>query len=248
MSKKNFINGCKYSVDYMAAASKTELNLFCEIMGLPKSKVNYFIGDDPHGVVDIMEGYRYFNMTDIHVVISEYERWLSIYKTNEELRKAVDAWYYYCKEWHEQHSCEQPLWVSVEDRLPERMTSRDSNGAKIIDCCSKDVFGYDASYKIGRLVCYNHESEMWESHDAYTIGEITHWKPIITPEQEAERSKGCPNLRPWLAGCPVDGLREATPEWKEQQRKAQEAAHQRVEEAKHALYQAIEKEVKLNKF
>lgn len=69
-------------------------------------------------------------------------------------------------------------WISVEDKLPERMTSRDSNGARIINCCSKDVFGYDALYKIGRLVCYNHETEMWESHDAYTIGEITHWMPI----------------------------------------------------------------------
>lgn len=72
----------------------------------------------------------------------------------------------------------EPRWVSVEDKLPERMTSRDSNGAKMIDCCSKDVFGYDASYKIGRLVCYNHESDMWESHDVYTIGKITHWMPI----------------------------------------------------------------------
>lgn len=228
--------------------AKNEVDLFCHIMGYPKSEVNRFIGDDPHGIADIMEGYRYFNMTDIHVVISEYEHWMGIYKTNEELRKAVDAWYYYCIDWHNQHSYEEPRWVSVEDRLPERMTSRDSNGAKIIDCCSKDVFCYDASYKIGRLVCYNHESEMWESHDAYTIGEITHWKKIITPEQEAEQSKGCPNLRSWLAGCPIEGLREATPEWKEEQRKAQEAAHQRVEEAKQALEDAIKEEVKLNKF
>lgn len=82
----------------------------------------------------------------------------------------------------------EPQWVSVKDRLPERMTSRDSNGAKIIHCCSNEVFGYDASYKIGRLVCYNHESEMWESRDAYTIGKITHWIPIIAPKQEAVNS------------------------------------------------------------
>ena len=248
MSKKNFIEACREQTNYTVATSRGELELFCEIMGLPKSKVNYFIGDDPHGVADIMEGYYCLNMTDIHVVISEYEHWMEIYKTNEELRKEVDKWYYYRLDWHNQHSLEEPRWVSVEDRLPERRTSRDSNGARIIDCCSKEVFGYDASYKIGRLVCYNYESEMWESHDAYTIGEITHWKPIITPEQEAERSKGCPNLRSWLAGCPVDGLREATPEWKEEQRKAQEAAHQRVEECKQALEDAIKEEVKLNKF
>ena len=77
-------------------------------------------------------------------------------------------------------------WISVKDRLPERMTSRDSNGTKIINCCSKNVFGYDAWNKIGRLVCYNHESEEWESRDDYRIGKITHWMPTIAPEQEAE--------------------------------------------------------------
>lgn len=248
MSKKNFIEDCHAATSCTKAYCQNELNLFCEIMGLPKSKVNYFIGDDPHGVVDIMEGYYCFNMTDIHVVISEYEHWMEIYKTNEELRKEVDKWYYYCIDWYNQHSYEEPRWVSVDDRLPERMTSRDSNGAKIIDCCSKEVFGYDASYKIGRLVCYNHESEMWESHDAYTIGEITHWKPITTPEQEAERSKGCPNLRSWLAGCPVEGLRDATLEWQTQREKDLQAANQRVEEAKQELEDAIKEEVKLNKF
>ena len=78
--------------------------------------------------------------------------------------------------WADEHP--KSPWISVKERLPERMTSRDSNGAKIINCCSKDVFGYDASYNIGRLVCYNHESELWESHDSYMIGEITYWMPI----------------------------------------------------------------------
>ena len=78
-------------------------------------------------------------------------------------------------------------WISVKDRLPERMTSRGSNGTKIINCCSKDVFGYDAMYNIGRLVCYNHESEMWESHDVYIIGETTHWMPIIPIIQTSKK-------------------------------------------------------------
>ena len=233
MSKKNFIEDCYAAASCTMAHSRNELNLFCEIMGLPKSNLNYFIGDDPHGVVDIMEGYRYFNMTDIHVVISEYERWLSIYKTNEELRKAVEAWYYYCQEWHEKHSYEEPQWVSVKDRLP------DTKGAEYP--YSQRVHVSDGEAVL--ITRYNYEKDMWVGMTG-----ITHWKPIITPEQEAERSKGCPNLRSWLAGCPVDGLRKATPEWKEEQRKAQEAAHQRVEEAKQALYQAIEEEVKLNKF
>lgn len=232
MSKKNFINGCKYSVDYMAAASKTELNLFCEIMGLPKSKVNYFIGDDPHGVVDIMEGYRYFNMTDIHVVISEYEHWMSIYKTNEELRKAVDAWYYYCQEWHEQHSMEKNQWINVYAKSPEFHTpvyARTKPGDEFYAVLSERRGWYDIQ---GRK-----ESP-----------KVTEWKPIPSPRQEAERSKGCPNLRSWLAGCPVEGLRDATLEWQTQQERDLQAAHKRVEECKQALEDAIKEEVKLNKF
>ena len=223
---------CEQAAKNAYVAAMAEVSLFCKILGYPDSKVNYFIGDDPHGIVDIMEGYRIFNMTDIHVVLSEYERWLSIYKIKEELRNSVDAWYYYCIDWHNKHSYEEPRWVSVKDRLPEKN--------------QKVLWGGYVEYlfiiKFGK-VSEHGNIEVWN-------GDInpTHWKPIITPEQEAERSKGCPNLRSWLAGCPVESLREATPEWKEQQRKDLEIARQRVEEAKQALYQAIEEEVKLNKF
>ena len=240
MSKKNFIEICAGAAYCTVAHSRNELNLFCEIMGYPKSRVNYFIGDDPHGIVDIMEGYRSLNMTDIHTVISEYEHWLELYGSNDELRKQVDAWYYYCIDWHNQNSQEEPRWVSVEERLPEM---------------TEETKGYQDSPEV--LVCYGNGKigTMYYSY-AYGRWEIggggmpapLYWKPIITPEQEAERSKGCPNLRSWLAGCPVDGLREATPEWKEEQRKSLEEAHRRTEEAKQALYQAMEEEVKLNKF
>jgi len=232
MSKKNFIEDCHAAASCTKAYCQNELNLFCEIMGLPKSKVNYFIGDDPHGVVDIMEGYRYFKMTDIHVVISEYERWMEIYKTNEELRKEVDAWYYYCQEWYEKNSIEEPRWVSVKERLPE--------AGEFVFVSLGNGYAY-------RGILNDDVEKIWYV-DEYGIVEVTHWKPIITPEQEAERSKGCPNLRSWLAGCPVDGLRDATLEWQTQREKDLQAAHQRVEEAKQALEDAIKEEVKLNKY
>jgi len=232
MSKKNFIEACREQTNYTVATSRGELELFCEIMGLPKSNVNYFIGDDPHGVVDIMEGYRYFNMSDIHVVISEYEHWMEIYKTNEELRKAVDAWYYYRKDWYEQHSYEEPRWVSIYAKLPEFHTpvyARTKPGDEFYAVLSERRGWYDIQ---GRK-----ESP-----------KVTAWKPIPSPEQEAERSKGCSNLRSWLAGCPVEGLRDATLEWQTQRERDLQAAHQRVEECKQALEDAIKEEVKLNKF
>jgi hypothetical protein len=236
MSKKNFIEDCHAAASCTKAYCQNELNLFCEIMGLPKSNVNYFIGDDPHGVVDIMEGYYCFNMTDIHVVISEYERWLKIYGDNKGIRKAVDAWYYYRKDWYEQHSSEEPRWVSVEDGKPQ---------------VGQQVYAYLKHEKcaLAAMYCKGDYGHFWGLNKERPFGDtVTHWKPIITPEQEAERSKGCPNLRSWLAGCPVEGLRDATLEWQTQREKDLQAAHQRVEEAKQALEDAIKEEVKLNKF
>lgn len=233
MGKKNFIEACREHTNYTVATSRATFNLFCEILGYPKSEVHHFIGDDPHGVVDFQDGLYDFSMTDIHVVVSEYEHWLEIYKTNEELRKAVDAWYYYCQEWYEQHSYEEPRWVSVEERLPEgglHVLTYDENNDSFVGGCRIDGLWY-----------YNVDMETAKH-------EPTHWKKIITPEQEAERSKGCPNLRSWLAGCPVEGLRKPSLRWIDENLKAQEAAHQRVEEAKQALEDAIKEEVKLNKF
>lgn len=234
LMKCSINEACQLVTDMAKEYAKNEIDLFCIIMGYPKSEVNRFIGDDPHGVVDIMEGYRIFNMTDIHVVISEYEHWMSIYKTNEELRKSVDAWYFYCQEWYEKHSCEEQRWVNAKERFP--------NEGEIVNI-------YTMANHTG--IAYRNDGS-WCGNDVrlYLLEDrdVTYWKPILTPKQEAESRKSCPNLRSWLAGCPVDGLREATPEWKEEQRNAQEAAHQRVEECKQALCQAIEEEVKLNKF
>jgi hypothetical protein len=223
---------CEQAAKNAYVSAMAEVSLFCKILGYPDSQANYLIGDDPHGIVDIMEGYRIFNMTDIHVVLSEYERWMEIYKTNEELRKAVDAWYYYCIDWHNQHSYEEPRWVSVKERLPE---------------AGEFVFVSFGNGYVYRGILNDDVEKIWYV-DEYGIVDVTHWKTIITPEQEAERSKGCPNLRSWLAGCPVEGLRDATLEWQTQRERDLQAAHQRVEECKQALEDAIKEEVKLNKF
>jgi len=229
LMKCSINEACQIVTDLAKEYAKNEVDLFCRIMGYPKNEHNDFIGGDPHGVVAIQEDYIFFNISDIHVVLKEYERWLKIYGDNKGIRKAVDAWYYYCQELHEKHSYEEPRWVSVEERLPEK----DGD--------------YLTLFKRNNYMCIlQFENNYWKV--AGYQSDITHWKPIITPQQEAERSKGCPNLRSWLAGCPVDGLRDATLEWQTQREKDLQAAHQRVEEAKQALCQAIEEEVKLNKF
>ena len=233
LMKCSINEACQIVTDLAKEYAKNEVDLFCRIMGYPKNEHNDFIGGDPHGVVAIQEDYMFFNMSDIHVVLKEYERWLKIYGDNKGIRKAVEQWYYYCQEWHNQHASEDPRWVSVKERLP------DTKGAEYP--YSQSVYVSDGEVVLKAR--YNYEKDMWVG-----LTGITHWKPIITPEQEAERSKGCPNLRSWLAGCPVDCLRDATLEWQTQREKDLQAAHQRVEEAKQALEDAIKEEVKLNKF
>lgn len=215
MSKKNFIEACREQTNYTVAASRTELNLFCEIMGLPKSKVNYFIGDDPHGVVDIMEGYYCLNMTDIHVVISEYEHWMELYGSNEALARAVRQWYYWSLDWHQKHPA--MTWTKPEhepyDGQKTIVAYERSNGE--IDYQS-DVF-FD---ELG-----------WEGFDRE---DVRYWLELTKPDNTY-----CPNLRSWLAGCPVPGLREATERYKAEQAKSLEESRKRTKEAQEAFDKCI---------
>lgn len=232
LMKCSINEACQIVTDLAKEYAKNEVDLFCRIMGYPKNEHNDFISGDPHGVVAIQEDYMFFNMSDIHVVLKEYERWLKIYGDNKGIRKAVEQWYYYCIDWHNQHSYEEPRWVSVYAKSPEFHTpvyARTKPGDEFYAVLSEKRGWYDIQ---GRK-----ESP-----------KVTAWKPIPSPEQEAERSKGCPNLRSWLAGCPVEGLRDATLEWQTQRERDLQAAHQRVEECKQALEDAIKEEVKLNKF
>ena len=231
LMKCSINEACQIVTELANEYAKNEVDLFCRIMGYPKNEHNDFIGGDPHGVVAIQEDYMFFNMTDIHVVISEYERWLKIYGDNKGIRKAVDAWYYYRKDWYEQHSYEEPRWVSVKERLPE--------GKEIL---TYKLVNTSDGVNIAR---YDDSDGLWKEFGRGSVINVGQWMNLPTFN---ERSKGCPNLRSWLAGCPVDGLRDATLEWQTQREKDLQAAHQRVEEAKQALEDAIKEEVKLNKF
>lgn len=125
MSKKNFKQECIEVIYDLMHSCYDELNLFCEIVGLPKNDHNDFIADDPHGVVDFQEGYMFFNMSDIHVVIAEYEHWLELYKTNDEIARVVREWYYYSLENYEGWKpCNLKSWLmgwrpDPKDVLPQ---------------------------------------------------------------------------------------------------------------------------------
>lgn len=91
------------------AASKMELDLFCEIMECSKEDV-YFVGDDPHGVVSL--GDYFFNMSDIHEVVANYEKHIERFGSNEELSMAIIRWYDWTIDYHSNHPVMD--WQRVE--------------------------------------------------------------------------------------------------------------------------------------
>lgn len=90
-----YIVKCRLMKHDAESIAKGAISIFCQILGYPDNDHNCLIGGNPHGVVDIQEGYRFFNMTDIHVLLAEYEHWMKLYKDHKTLRKVVDEWYYW---------------------------------------------------------------------------------------------------------------------------------------------------------
>ena len=109
----NYEKECSLAVDRAMFAAREEIRLFCRILGYPNNDLNHLIGDDPHGIVDMQEGYRYFNMTDIHVLLSDYKRWMELYDNPQTLRKVVDEWYYWSLEQkeHDGKVCNLKSWL-----------------------------------------------------------------------------------------------------------------------------------------
>ena len=212
MSKFNL--DCKVAATNAMQAARTELRLFCHIMGIADNIYNHFIGDDPYGVVDFQDGLYDFSMTDIHVVVSEYEHWLELYGSNEALARAVRQWYYWSLDWHQKH--QRMEWIDARKAKPE--------AHEVV------IIRTDAGFMV---------SGFWDGHYTWLScvdfkGVVTHWCPDVTPDDTY-----CPNLRAWLSGCPVPGLREATERYKAEQAKSLEESHKRTKEAQEAFDKCI---------
>ena len=209
-------NECSLARDKAMFAAREELRLFCRICGMPFGEYTFLIGNDPHGTAEIAETY-WFSMTDVHVVVSEYEHWLELYKDNAGIAKAVRQWYYWSLDWHEKH---RPMeWNDASKIKPE--------AHKVV------IIRTDAGFMV---------SGFWDGLYTWLScvdfkGVVTHWCPEIEPD-----GTYCPNLRSWLMGCPVPGLREATEEYKRRTAKQLTAAHLRVEAAQEELRKALEAE------
>ena len=222
----DYTNECSLVRDRAVYAAREEIRLFCRILGYPNNDLNHLIGDDPHGIVDMQEGYRYFNMTDIHVLIADYARWLVIYKDNQTLRKVVDEWYYWTLENHDPRKNE---WQ--EDFLEEGRT----------------ILGwFNGVYKI----CQLRDGELWECDGGLYEGDDSWTSLTKLPKEVADnlekyrylrrpdKHRYC-NLKNWLMGWrpkPEDCL----PYYNEHQAQEQAEAHARTEQAKADLNKAAD--------
>ena len=205
MSKKNFINSCRYSVDYMAAASRTELNLFCEIMEWSKEDV-YFVADDPHGVVSL--GDYFFNMSDIHEVVANYPKLLERFGSNEELSNIIIRWYDWTLEYHSKHPVMDWVKIRTTDKFtgkPHYIFPEDGQevmiklGVKATACTAmfrakmKDNLGNE--YK--NVFCPKRRDDLSKYETNVLYGKRpNYWCPVTVPTDEHYI-----NLHSWLMGA-----------------------------------------------
>ena len=225
--EKELLQKCNLIAQNASIVARDEIRLFCQIMDWSDADV-YFVADDPHGVVSL--GDYFFNMSDIHVVISEYERWLKIYGDNKGIRKSVEQWYYWSLDWHEKHR--QFEWHDAEKELPNKFV----NNGSVQDWSEDVVVCYGTSdYTVG---FYHYKTKQWyrsgDIDDSEMNEYIFKWAYISKPDDTY-----CPNLRSWLAGCPIPGLREATEQYKAEQAKSLEESRKRTKEAQEAFDKCI---------
>lgn len=242
----DYSNECSLVRDRAVVAAREEIRLFCRILGYPNNDLNHLISDDPHGIVDMQEGYRVFNMTDIHVLIADYARWLAIYKDNQTLRKVVDEWYYWTLEQKEQYKAEfvsvsevpidevnfvigfNKAWID-EDFNPKGVRMGFMSNGEFISAYWWDY--QDDFIAISKSICESNP-DFFRNHIENT--EPTHWAPI----PPTAKPQYC-NLKNWLMGWrpkPEDCL----PYYNEHQAQEQAAAQKRVEQAKADLNEAAD--------
>lgn len=98
--EKELLQNCNLIARNASIVARDEIRLFCQIMDWSDSDV-YFVADDPHGVVSL--GDYFFNMSDIHEVVSNYEKHIERFGSNEELSNAILRWYDWTTDWHNDH-------------------------------------------------------------------------------------------------------------------------------------------------
>lgn len=193
MSKKNLIEICKEQTNYTMGHSRNEVNLFCDIMEWSKEDV-YFVGDDPHGVVSL--GDYFFNMSDIHEVIANYEKYIKRFGSNEELSNVIIRWYDWTTDWHNKH---MPMdWVKVRrynalTKQEEFVTPEVQEGKSVSENLLFRTNGFGVHYGF-----YDRKGDLFVGYSKYSFhtADVLYWMEIRKPDDSHNI-----NLLSWLMGA-----------------------------------------------
>lgn len=221
-----------------ADAAIEEVKLFCKIMCYPENDI-LLVGEDPHGIVSI--GDDFYNMTDIHVVISQYDHWISIYGSDSILRKVIWQWYDWRTEWYNKHprmewvntKCANVLTGEICYNLPPVQKGEVCSMAVAFKTIANGIFEGIYDYAYNEFVSPHFSA----GRNRFIKEEVECWLRIREPDNTHDI-----NLKSWLMGCPVEGLREATPEYEKSEGLRRKEASEMLEQVKGNLGKLIDEE------
>jgi hypothetical protein len=158
----------------------------------------FFVADDPHGVVSL--GDYFFNMSDIHDVITNYEKLIECFGSNEELSNAIIRWYDWTTDWHNKH---MPMdWVKVRRKNAltnkiEYVTPSIQEGKSISEKLLFRTNGFGVHYGF-----YDRKSDLFVGYSEYSFhtADVLYWMEIREPDDSHNI-----NLHSWLMGaCEIE--------------------------------------------
>lgn len=192
--EKELLQKCNMIAQNASIVARDEIRLFCQIMDWSDADV-YFVADDPHGVVSL--GDYFFNMSDIHEVVANYQKLLERFGSNEELSNIIIRWY----DWSTDYNCEHPHmdWQKVErfNALTKKMEYNLPLIPKGKTCSDKILFRtkeYGTQYGI-----YDKMSDRFVSYRNNVCtnpSETSYWMEVYEPTDEHYI-----NLSSWLKGA-----------------------------------------------
>lgn len=172
----------------MSEYTKGKIEIFTRGDKLPKVRELKMPGDEPNrfeAIIKTKDGYQLFRIDfgyglgeKENVAIAEHL--INCWNCHDTLQADIDRMAGQIEE--QRKELERHRWIPVSERLPEP----DKNGLSLCVLVFDD--GNPVNWGKATYVNYSNKNDGWWASDA-NIGEPTHWKPIILPEQ-ALKDKG----------------------------------------------------------
>lgn len=203
--EKELLQKCNLIAQNASIVARDEIRLFCQIMDWSDADV-YFVADDPHGVVSL--GDYFFNMSDIHEVVANYEKLVKAWGSKEELYMDIIKWYDWTTDYHHRHPVMEWVKIRTTNKFtgkPHYIFPEDGQevmikwGVKATACTAmfrakmKDYLGNE--YK--NVFCPKRRDDLSKYETNVLYGKRPdYWCPVTVPTDEHYI-----NLSSWLKGA-----------------------------------------------